>query len=699
MPGGSSGSFGSGSGSGTASASGAGMPSPFSTGSGSGSGGMGGSGGSNSGGFNPMFPGAGMTADGGSGMGMGGGGGGDGSSGSGSGCSGPFCSSTSSQNSGTGSATGSSSGAGMPSPFSTGSGSNSGGMGGSGGSNSGGTGSATGSSSGAGMPSPFSTGSNSGGMGGSGGSNTGGMTGGGAVGGTGSGSKCTGPACSATNGETLLSKIPTVTGAPTGTRCPNTDLCVQTCKYTVKLGPAGSDGCHSCACVMKEETRPQQNLCNKVVQCILNCKTGYEVGNSKDQDGCPSCVCHQPPTPAPTEAPVQSSCDVTTLACMTRCRYGYNIQNAATSQCPVCKCLPAPTTPAPTTRPGVYSVLQNCPAAVHCMTSCSHGYSMVTRPGEACPICTCNTVTVSNVECATPLSCPRGCKVGYKCGTDGCPVCECIRPAEVGASLTSTYLTASLVCSAHFTCINRCPFGYQTGHNGCPSCQCLEPVTGHLSTIGTVSTSAGTENFGHVVQHSVQKWSFSQILKSCQNVLQCVATCTSGFEITAAPAGSCPDCLCKAKTQITTGSVTNAITGSGHGSSQTGIAVVPAAVVVPATEQHIPHLPSLGGSAVTGTGNSIHSAGNNIGNLPSVGAGHGGTGSHGAGGGPMAGATDCLGPACSAPNGLHVLGNGHPKKLSPNQCANVLTCVMTCTYGYKLGAMANNGCPQCECLQ
>ena len=35
----------------------------------------------------------------------------------------------------------------------------------------------------------------------------------------------------------------------TMSKCPTTDLCVQSCKFTIKLGPIGTDGCHSCACV------------------------------------------------------------------------------------------------------------------------------------------------------------------------------------------------------------------------------------------------------------------------------------------------------------------------------------------------------------------------------------------------------------------------------------------------------------------
>lgn len=36
---------------------------------------------------------------------------------------------------------------------------------------------------------------------------------------------------------------------PSTDTCPSTSLCIKTCKHDLKLGPKGSDGCPSCACV------------------------------------------------------------------------------------------------------------------------------------------------------------------------------------------------------------------------------------------------------------------------------------------------------------------------------------------------------------------------------------------------------------------------------------------------------------------
>ena len=35
------------------------------------------------------------------------------------------------------------------------------------------------------------------------------------------------------------------------------------------------------------------------------------------------------------------------------------------------------------------------------------------------------------VKCSSKLSCSSGCNVGYKCGTDGCPTCDCIKPQSM----------------------------------------------------------------------------------------------------------------------------------------------------------------------------------------------------------------------------------------------------------------------------
>ncbi|VDI66188.1 Hypothetical predicted protein [Mytilus galloprovincialis] len=66
---------------------------------------------------------------------------------------------------------------------------------------------------------------------------------------------------------------------------------------------------------------------------------------------------------------------------------------------------------------------------------------------------------------------------------------------------------------------------------------------------------------------------------------------------------------------------------------------------------------------------------------------------------PLAGdLTDrnCIGPTCSAKNGMPT---GRKAHIQPSQCAEILTCVVSCKQGYKLGPKGTDGCPSCTCLK
>lgn len=36
------------------------------------------------------------------------------------------------------------------------------------------------------------------------------------------------------------------------------------------------------------------------------------------------------------------------------------------------------------------------------------------------------------VRCTTAFSCPSSCELGYKCGSDGCPTCQCLIAVPMG---------------------------------------------------------------------------------------------------------------------------------------------------------------------------------------------------------------------------------------------------------------------------
>ncbi|XP_052693045.1 uncharacterized protein LOC128171316 [Crassostrea angulata] len=412
-----------------------------------------------------------------------------------------------------------------------------------------GTGMGSASASGAGMPSPFGGGA-SGGMAMSpfglaaGGDRT-------------PGKDCFGPECSAKNGMKLLGGT-----RPSKDTCPSTSLCIKTCKHDLKLGPKGSDGCPSCACVKSESSTtavPSQKTCDELLKCMMGCQDGYKIG-SVDTSGCPVCSCKSSPAPITTPASMSSCREIMEL-CVQNCRYGYQlIPSSKVGECTSCLCQPAPTMPMPTTskvtahhtscqdgvvscmtscrygyflkasenggcprchclpprrkiessavvtsKPNVYNILKNCPGAVHCMLNCKTGYVLRTGSGSECPQCTCQAVAVQPLRCTSALFCHRGCVLGYKHGDHGCPSCSCISPSEIGVtSHTAIFITSSVRCNAHFSCSKHCDFGYRSGDNSCPTCQCLIPIKVSTSQhgctgVGCHQTIGTSGTVGHVI--------------------------------------------------------------------------------------------------------------------------------------------------------------------------------------------------------
>ena len=45
-------------------------------------------------------------------------------------------------------------------------------------------------------------------------------------------------------------------------------------------------------------------------------------------------------------------------------------------------------------------------------------------------------VVQKQVTCTSSFSCASKCSLGYKCGTDGCPTCECLVAVHTGILVT-----------------------------------------------------------------------------------------------------------------------------------------------------------------------------------------------------------------------------------------------------------------------
>lgn len=135
-----------------------------------------------------------------------------------------------------------------------------------------------------------------------------------------------------------------------------------------------------------------------------------------------------------------TSCQDGVVRCMTSCRYGYFLKASGNGGCPICQCLPRriqclidkyvqsyeficiyiyvcltynyiwvhifvyfsnlyisearrtiESSAIVTSKPNVYTILKNCPEAIHCMVNCKTGYALRTGPGSECPQCLCQT--------------------------------------------------------------------------------------------------------------------------------------------------------------------------------------------------------------------------------------------------------------------------------------------------------------------
>ncbi|XP_063438785.1 uncharacterized protein LOC134719755 [Mytilus trossulus] len=88
---------------------------------------------------------------------------------------------------------------------------------------------------------------------------------------------------------------------PKQNECLGTTLCMMSCKGGYHLGETGSDGCQSCTCLKREQTKPEkpqkneEKSCLKLYECIIKCsekKLGFTVGE-ETSDGCRSCKCEE----------------------------------------------------------------------------------------------------------------------------------------------------------------------------------------------------------------------------------------------------------------------------------------------------------------------------------------------------------------------------------------------------------------------
>lgn len=418
----------------------------------------------------------------------------------------------------------------------------------------------------------------------------------------------------------------TTTVVPTTTTpsCTQTEACRQSCEFIVKLGPTGPDGCPLCECIRPLTKEPSKAL------LVLVPTTP------------PRRILYVQATPPPPCSEVEK--------CKSNCRYGFEVQNShMEGECPTCRCI-YPMTPSPpphrtTPKANFISVIRLCPDAVHCMKSCIHGYTLTSSHSndDDCPVCTCNEEPKLVLLCEQPLSCQKGCSVGFRCDDVGCPTCSCVLPSEtvLHGEVLTTITEAALSCNPRFSCVNRCSFGYKTSDNGCPSCVCLSPVTVlHQMMVQSVTqvplppmippSGVGCQETScSDIQVSGNGNPFFERVPNSQHFMGNAGTSTNGLN-----------------TQVILTNSNHAEPQSHMGQSSAGAHLVP----------------------ILEVDTGLH-------NQPE---------------------TECLAPSCLVPVGNILVAKTTP---SPGQCLPILHCVTTCKDGYDIAENGEDGCPTCQCVE
>lgn len=313
--------------------------------------------------------------------------------------------------------------------------------------------------------------------------------------------------------------------------CIGTKLCMQGCKGQYELGPVGKDGCQSCTCKTAKIPVTSVSVTGTSGHCTECTETKPQIVYVKPQ------VTYVKPVRECTA----------TLLCASTCQSGYHLTSTDTGGCHSCTC---PAKHEITTSTIHYytqivrPATKECTHTAHCMSNCETGYSMSTTDTHGCPMCSCvqverpyqypieiavepppertpqYTYTLS-MSCPSTFSCSTACSVGYKCGADKCPTCECIHPAVVGLTIEHVHYERPVTCRTSLTCPDSCSLGYKCGPDGCPTCECLIAVT------------------------QVQQVRPQYTLQTCTHTLTCATTCSHGYEVVKDGSGGCPKCACK----------------------------------------------------------------------------------------------------------------------------------------------------------
>lgn len=337
----------------------------------------------------------------------------------------------------------------------------------------------------------------------------------------------------AMSGGSFMSGMPSMGGAAfshvnqgpgTKTDCLGVELCKSTCEGRYRIGPLGSDGCPSCDCspvsvggssiggggggFMGGSNSVNGGFTPFTTSGGGSNISGGGVGGGTMPGGGGTVSGGRPSTQVTTATSSHNTylvsppkeCRVE-QTCRETCGTDYQIGEAGRDGCGTCICVKPAVTytqvvqpQAQVVQPQVQQIVTlTCPSLV-CSYGCSVGYKCGT---DGCPTCDCaipsgysthEVVIQHKVDCVTSFSCPTSCEVGYKCGVDGCPTCEClvgyVQPQTTSECIDCEYIDFLTPTPEPVTYVQTAPKQtetvYVTGGSKCHDCDVTPQMVSYV---------------------------------------------------------------------------------------------------------------------------------------------------------------------------------------------------------------------------
>jgi len=196
-------------------------------------------------------------------------------------------------------------------------------------------------------------------------------------------------------------------------------------------------------------THAEEAMCD-LAYFDSNCEIGCPDGYLNDENGCPTCECHQFANNQPL------TCDAS-VTCPQRCEDYVTDENG----CATCQCSTTLSKVALDASTGLCDVGE---VEKNCEIGCPNGYK---HDGKGCQVCECHENRYS--KCPSLGECPVKC-IDYVVDDSNCVTCDCADIEAVDRAKADEQI-CDLV-DFYASCEVGCPLGYQNDDDGCPVCDC-----------------------------------------------------------------------------------------------------------------------------------------------------------------------------------------------------------------------------------